>query len=769
MRMMKKWTTAGVTFLTAVLFCLMLFPGAAYGAAVTPITGDGEEAASSINGEFRSGHEVALARNITLSAGQDVRVLEHESAILDLAGYTLTLNGASFVADGNLTIKDSKGSGSVVVKNNGRLITVPGKLNIGTVRVENESGAIQYKVATAANASPVEVSQDEVITMNRGMAANQSVEIGGVLDLGVQLKPETKYYVSMQLQWSSDDSSTALVDSNGRVAGKKTGEATITARFTNFPTITASVKVTVTDTSVTGISLSEHQFNLKKGEKKQLTATVQSGADATADQKKVAWKSDNPAIATVDAEGRVSGVSQGVAQITASVGNGSNLKSDTCKVIVFETVIGTVEMTPILNTTYDIQTGRVTVKMPYDIYSEFSSETKINVNVVLPAGIIANVIAQSPAKEIKAEVYISKEVEEKANVNIVSVKAGEEIFKKLKELNKNISIEVRKENGGALISGWSFTGSQMSKTSEMNLHTEIRKVSDFAAIKRLAGSAKSSVFRVVQDGTFPGKAKITTALDSSIFSRGNSAYLYLYNESRNRLDYMGSLTKVDSNLCTSMTLSKGGDYLITRSRLSGSSHDDDEDDDDYYEKETGRWIQNNVGWWYRNSNGSYPANKWQQISGKWYLFDQSGYMMTGWQFRNGAWYYLQPNGEMVENNWVLSNGRWYFLKDGGAMATGWQQWKNKWYYLSSPNGEMVVRDWLYINDRWFYVGDDGAMFANQWLYYKDKWFVFQADGTMVYGWFKWKDKWYYMNYPYGDMAVNTSIGGYRIGSDGVMY
>lgn len=768
MMMSKKWTTAVMTVLTTALFCFLLLPGVAYAADIH-VTGDGSQAAQALNNGFNSGAKMILDKDVTLTSGQDLNVPSNRTAVLDLAGHTLTLDGAKLTVEGKLTFENG---GTVVIKGSGKLTAVPGNMDIGqTVVKEVGGGGIWYKVATGSNASMVEVQQDNII--DKGTPPGpQSVDIGSTLDLKAKFNPATTYYgINLEnLTWNSNDASIASVDSKyGVVTGKKSGSATITVRFADFPTIATSVEVTVTDRTVTSVTLSEHQFNLKKGDKKQLTATVQAGADATADQKKVTWKSDNTAVATVDSEGRVSGVSQGVAQITASVGSGANVKTDTCKVIVYETVIGTVEMTPILNTTYDNQTGRVTVKMPYDIYSEFSSQTRINVNVVLPAAGIANVIAQSPAKEIKVEVYISKEVDEKSNVNIVSVKAGEEIFKKLKELNKNITIEVCKENGGALISGWSFTGSQLSKTSEMNLHTEILKISDFAAIKRLAGSTKSSVFRVAQDGAFPGKAKITTSLDSSIFSKGNSAYLYFYNESRNRLDYMGSLTKVDSNLCTSMTLSKGGDYVITRSRLSGSSHDDDDDDDDYYEKETGRWIQNNVGWWYRNSNGSYPANKWQQISGKWYLFDQSGYMMTGWQYRNGVWYYLQPSGEMVENNWVLSNGRWYFLKDGGAMATGWQQWKNKWYYLSSPNGEMVVRDWLYINDRWFYVGDDGAMFANQWLYYKDKWFVFQADGTMVYGWFKWKDKWYYMNYPYGDMAVNTTIGGYRVGSDGVMY
>ena len=46
----------------------------------------------------------------------------------------------------------------------------------------------------------------------------------------------------------------------------------------------------------------------------------------------------------------------------------------------------------------------------------------------------------------------------------------------------------------------------------------------------------------------------------------------------------------------------------------------------------GEWAQTpeNGRWWYRNADGSYPANSWQQIGGKWYFFDAQGYMVTGW-------------------------------------------------------------------------------------------------------------------------------------------
>ena len=29
-------------------------------------------------------------------------------------------------------------------------------------------------------------------------------------------------------------------------------------------------------------------------------------------------------------------------------------------------------------------------------------------------------------------------------------------------------------------------------------------------------------------------------------------------------------------------------------------------------------------WWYRRADGTYPANKWEELGGKWYFFDENG-------------------------------------------------------------------------------------------------------------------------------------------------
>ena len=85
----------------------------------------------------------------------------------------------------------------------------------------------------------------------------------------------------------------------------------------------------------------------------------------------------------------------------------------------------------------------------------------------------------------------------------------------------------------------------------------------------------------------------------------------------------------------------------------------------------GQWMQDEKGWWYKRSDGSYPKNSWgyEAYNGKsyWYYFLDSGYMATGWMDVNGSKYYLFPNSD----GWK------------GRMLTGWQWIDGNCYYLDA--------------------------------------------------------------------------------------
>ena len=89
--------------------------------------------------------------------------------------------------------------------------------------------------------------------------------------------------------------------------------------------ITASLKKK--EVAPTGITLNKSELELVVDQQEALVASVVP-ADAT--DKSVTWTSDKPEVATVDEEGKVTGVAEGEANITAQIGQ----FSATCKVTV---------------------------------------------------------------------------------------------------------------------------------------------------------------------------------------------------------------------------------------------------------------------------------------------------------------------------------------------------------------------------------------------------------------------------------------------------
>ena len=70
----------------------------------------------------------------------------------------------------------------------------------------------------------------------------------------------------------------------------------------------------------------------------------------------------------------------------------------------------------------------------------------------------------------------------------------------------------------------------------------------------------------------------------------------------------------------------------------------------------GTWKQNNVGWWFGNGNGTYPASTWQWIDGnndgiaECYYFDRAGYMLANTSTPDG--YQVNASGAWVQNGAV---------------------------------------------------------------------------------------------------------------------
>ncbi len=77
------------------------------------------------------------------------------------------------------------------------------------------------------------------------------------------------------------------------------------------------------------------------------------------------------------------------------------------------------------------------------------------------------------------------------------------------------------------------------------------------------------------------------------------------------------------------------------------------------------WRQASDGrWWYDYGDGTWPANCWEEIQGKWYFFDPEGYMKTGWFMWQDRWYYCTEKGYMLRDC-ITEDGYW--LGEDGAL------------------------------------------------------------------------------------------------------
>ena len=144
------------------------------------------------------------------------------------------------------------------------------------------------------------------------------------------------------------------------------------------------------------------------------------------------------------------------------------------------------------------------------------------------------------------------------------------------------------------------------------------------------------------------------------------------------------------------------------------------------------------------------------------ILEKDGYKWLSYTAYNGSRRYIQLEGVTSSQNyqnqsgnsssygfnssstvgWKKINGSWYHFKSNGSKSTGWLKDGSSWYYLKS-SGEMQT-GWLKENGVWYYLDTSGAMKT---------------------GWYQVSGKWYY-SYSSGALAVNTTVDGYRVNSNG---
>lgn len=144
---------------------------------------------------------------------------------------------------------------------------------------------------------------------------NQTTVIQTVKN-GYILKPTiTPSNALTSYTWESSNPEVATVSDTGYIKTLKEGKTTITVKTTNNKT--ASCEVIVSDSPVV-VNLDYENIVLDKNATKQLNATCLP----TAVQTKYTWTSSNTSVAKVSSTGLVTGVGNGIADITVKASNG---------------------------------------------------------------------------------------------------------------------------------------------------------------------------------------------------------------------------------------------------------------------------------------------------------------------------------------------------------------------------------------------------------------------------------------------------------------
>ena len=136
--------------------------------------------------------------------------------------------------------------------------------------------------------------------------------VGDMVGLSVSFKPSG---TTSSVTWSSNNTSVATIGTAGYVNAVGPGSATITARTAEG--LTGNCYVTVHSVA-TGISLPQ-DLTIACEETRSLIPTFSPSGSSV---KSMNWKSSNEQVVTVDAYGRLTGVSPGEATVTVTTNNG---------------------------------------------------------------------------------------------------------------------------------------------------------------------------------------------------------------------------------------------------------------------------------------------------------------------------------------------------------------------------------------------------------------------------------------------------------------
>ncbi|MBQ6119338.1 MAG: Ig-like domain-containing protein [Clostridia bacterium] len=250
----------------------------------------------------------------------------------------LTSKNSSLFVGGSILVTAKVQPGTA---NNKKVVWTSSDPAVATVNSEGRvtgKGRGTVVITCTADADPA-VTAEMVLTVGQQVTAikadpkNVTVPVGRQLLLNWTVQPANAN--NQNVTFTSSAPRIAAVDAYGIVEGLARGEATITIKATDGSNRTATVRVTVTQLPES-VSIKQSSVAVYTGRSIQLTSTV---LPANTNNKRVTWSVADPSIATVNKEGRVTGVKAGTTTVICASEEEPSLTA-ACQVIVNQHVTG---------------------------------------------------------------------------------------------------------------------------------------------------------------------------------------------------------------------------------------------------------------------------------------------------------------------------------------------------------------------------------------------------------------------------------------------
>ena len=397
------------------------------------------------------------------------------------------------------------------------------------------------------------------------------------------------------ITWTSSDDTVATVNTNGEVTGVKEGTATITATSVNGGTpatcsVTVIKKVVTPDPEIT-VSLNQTTAEVEVGKTVTLSATVNGSANQA-----VTYTSSDDTVATVDANGVVTGVKAGTVTITVTSQEDTQ-KSANCTVTVKPAAV--VSSIVLDKTTAEIEVGK---------------------DVTLTATTV-------PATGVSVKwTSTDDKVATVSNGKVTGVKAG------------TVTITaILVENGDETVTA----------TCKVTVKAAARKITLDNTNLVLTQGEEKTLKATVEGYTDLSKGKVTWASsDKNIATVDESGKVLALKEGKVKITATNTENDVKVEASCEVTI-KAAQVLKTKNG------------EEVYVKKDGKFVKATVAD-YSNENAEFYVyteifkyQGWQTIDGKTYYYTEDNKKVTGEQVIMGAKYVFDSDGILTSTTGIM--------------------------------------------------------------------------------------------------------------------